>query len=583
MRKLLSVLALALGASPALAQCFDTAYGNPLGTGTLFGDIVFPIQAIGFPFPIGAASYTDVHVCDKGYAWLSNAGTPAPGGADFSPTSAELASQSPRVCALWSDIQVLTSNNGQVYLKSTPTACTITWVNAQCYSATSGLFNMQMVLYPSGQVKFLYGPGTTNASVATQPSWYVGVAGLSPGLGAALPAASDLSAGGATVDPTLYEEWLTINTFDMPNNGLLLVPTSPGYAFVPLGAPANCASTTSFGSGCIQQTDSIYELFSPVTNFDLASSTISFFRQAAGYLVLNSIPGTFVTPSGAAIVIANADDTEQTIALPGAMPVPGGTTSSLTVCSNGRIALGPTGNGASWTPDVPTFLNWANATIAAAWHDYNPTIAGSGSITTEQVGGTVYVTWNAVYSYATTVPDTFQYQFDVATGNVTIVYGTFSNAGNNILTGYSPGGPSTASASDLSVVLGGAVTLFDTATAGLALTTNSSPAFGNSGFALVTTNVPPVVPLGVLFFGSLAINPGLDLSFLGMPGCYGYTNADVTSASFPVAAGTGSVSVPIPSNPTLLNVSLTTQSLAFTLANPANLVTSNGVTFTIGN
>lgn len=584
MRKLLCCLAISLAGSPAFAQCFDTAYGTPLGTpATLFGDVVFAIQPIGFAFPLGTATYTDVHVCDKGYVYLSNGGTPAPGGADFSATAAELASQSPRICALWSDIQVLGTNNGQVYVKSTPSGCTITWINARCYSATSGLFDMQMQLSPTGTVKLLYGPGTTNNSVATQPSWYAGVVGISPGLGATLPTASDLSAGGVTTDNTLYEEWLAANSFDLPDNGLLIVPTTPtGYTFVALGAPSNCASVTTYGTGCVQQDDSLYELLNSGT-FDLASTTITMFRQPGGYTVLNAVAGTFVTPSAAAAVVANLDDTEQTVALTGAMPIAGGTTSSLTICSNGRIALGATGNGTSWTPDAPTFLGWANTTIAASWHDYNPTISGSGSILFEQVGSIAYVTWNNVYSFGTTSPDTFQYQFDVATGNVTIVYGTFSNVGNAHLVGYSVGGPSIGTGTDLSVALATPVTVYDNASQGLELTTNSSPSFGNAGFAFVTSDVPNLVPIGILFLGTTAINPGTDLTFLGMPGCHAYTNANLTSASFPVTSGTGSVNLPIPNNPGLLNLSLSCQSVAFSLATPANLIASNGLQFTIGN
>lgn len=583
MRTLLSCLAITLASSPAIAQCFDTAYGTPLGTpGGLFGDIVFPIQPIGFAFPLAGTTYTDVHVCDKGYVYLSNAGVPAPGFADFTATAAELASGPPRICVLWADIVALSTNNAQVYIKSTPTICTITWENVQCYSGTSPVFNMQLQLNLNGTMKFLYGPGTTNNSLASQPTWQVGVAGVSPGGGVALPAASDLSLGGATADNTLFEEWLVANTFDMPDNGLLIVPASPGYAFVPLGAPSNCASVVTFGTGCVQQDDSFYELFA-AGGFDLASTTMTMLRQPTGYLVLNALPGTFVTPGAGATVVANADDTEQTVALTGSMPIAGGSTSSLTICSNGRIALGATGNGTSYTPDAPTFLGWANTTICASWHDYNPIVAGSGSIKFEQVGTIAYVTWDSVYSYATTSPNRFQYQFDVTTGNVTIVYDTFSTAGNGHLVGYSVGGPSTANNIDLSAVLPTTLTVFDAASAGLRLTTNSSPSLGNGSFAFVTSDVPNLVPIGVLFFGTAALNPGIDLTFLGMPTCFGYTNADITSASFPVAGGTGSVNLPIGSSPGLIGLSLTTQSLAFSLATPANLVTSNGLTFTIGN
>jgi hypothetical protein len=583
MRKILSAMALAMVVSPAAAQCFDTAFGNPITTSQLFGDIVFPMQPIGFAFPLGGSTYSDIHVCDKGYVYLSNGGTPTPGFADFSATAAELASGPPRICALWSDIQVLSSNNGMVWTKSTPTTFTITWENAQCYSATSGLFNMQMVLSSSGTVKVLFGPGTTNASLATQPTWFVGVAGISPGA-ATLPAASDLSVGGSTVDNTVFEEWLTVNTFDMADNGLLYVPTSPtGWAFVSLGTPTGCAQTTVFGQGCVQQNSAIYEYFDLATNFDLANTTVTYLRSGTGYVALNSIPGTFVTPGAGAQIVANGDDIEQTVTFTGAMPIAGGTTSSLTICSNGHVAAGATGNGAGFTPDEATFLAWTVPGFAAAWHDYNPTITGSGSILYEQVGNTVYVTWNGVYSFGSTVPDTFQYQFDVASGTVTIVYGSFSLVGNGFLAGYKVGGSSVGGAVDLSTALNAAPAVFDVGSNGVALTTNSPPALGNATFAFVASDVPPVVPLAIMFFGSSAANPGIPLGFIGMPGCEAYTSADLGSASFPVAGGTGSVTLPIPNNPVFIGLAITAQAVAFSTATPAGLVSSNGVTATIGN
>ncbi len=580
MRTLSSVLALSLLTSAAWAQCFDTAYGTAIGTpGSMFGDQTFPMQPIGFPFPIGGTTYTDMVVCDKGYVWLSNGGVPVDGGVDISPTAAEFASASPRVAALWTDVRVTDVNNGMVYVKSTPTACTISWINAQCFGGTSGVFSMQMVLGIAGDVKVLFGPGTTNNS--TLPQWQIGVTGISPGLGATLPAASDLSAGGSTTDPLVYEEFTLPNTFDLANNGLLFAPSSPGYAFVPLGAPVNCAAADVFGTGCGQQVDSFYEIM-PAAAFDLANTTITYFRQPDSYLVLGGLPGTWVAPSAGAVVVANFDDAEEVVTLTGAMPVPGGTTTQLTVCSNGRIALGGIGNGVDWAPVAQTFLDFAATTIAANWHDYDQTATGSGAITFEQVGTTAYVTWNGVYSYFTTSPDSFQYQFDVATGNVTIVYGSFGLAGGDCLVGYSYAGPSTAQPIDVSAALATPISVFDNGAQGLGLAANTSPTLGNAAFAMVTTGIPSLVPVGVLFAGDTAVVPGLDLTFLGMPGCFGYTNANLTSVTFAVAGGTGTVALPIPNVNGLIGLSFTCQSLAFSLVTPSNLITSNGLELTVG-
>ncbi|MFN7589109.1 MAG: hypothetical protein ACK501_23180 [Planctomycetota bacterium] len=57
----------------ATAQCFDTVFGTSLGSGP---DFVFPQQSIGFAFPLAGTTYSNVHVGDKGYLFLSNGGAP---------------------------------------------------------------------------------------------------------------------------------------------------------------------------------------------------------------------------------------------------------------------------------------------------------------------------------------------------------------------------------------------------------------------------------------------------------------------------------------------------------------------------
>ena len=77
-----------------------------------------------------------------------------------------------------------------------------------------------------------------------------GICGVTPAGGATAPASLDLSAGGASVDNTTYENWAIANGFDLANNTLLLLPGNPGFSYVALGAPQNCATTNSYGTGC---------------------------------------------------------------------------------------------------------------------------------------------------------------------------------------------------------------------------------------------------------------------------------------------------------------------------------------------
>jgi hypothetical protein len=381
--------------------------------------------------------------------------------------------------------------------------------------------------------------------------------------------------------------WPVQTTFDMPFRNLEFIPVSPAGWFFQSVAWSGCAQASDYGTGCISARDSFYELM-PVGGFDLSNTTMTMLRAGNGYIATNSIPGVIVPPSPTAAIIANADDTTQTVALSSPMPVAGGgTTSALTVSSNGNIALAAAGNGGGFAPEVGVFLAWVQTSIAANWHDYNPAAAGSGKILYEEVGGISYVTWDNVYTYQTTTGDTFQYQFDRATGDVKIVYGTISTAitagGNDFLVGYSVGGVSwRPEASDLSVALGTGIQVVDTAVKGLTLTSSSLPVL-NTTYTLNTSAVPPIAPLAFLFFGDTPV-PGIDLGFIGAPDCRLYTNANLTSITIPVTlpAGTGSFGLAIPNSPAYIGTALTCQSVALSLATPLGLVFSNGNSFTLG-
>ncbi|HEX6810078.1 MAG TPA: hypothetical protein VF384_00520 [Planctomycetota bacterium] len=577
MKSLLLSVTLTLAAAITAQTCPDRVLGTAVGAGD---DFNAPIQAIGFPFPFAGATYSNVHICTNGYMTLSNGGVPAPPVADFSASAAELASGPPRICPLWHDLNVVAANGGQLYINSTPAKCTITWDRVVNFGHTTQ-FQMQVQLFPSGDMQFFYSRGATNNSTYNYAAG-VGLAGVSPGQASPLPATSDLSAGGVTTDNSLYEMWLTQTLFDMPLCNLSLIPVSPsGWVFT--NVPwAGCALATDYGTGCVSVRDSFYELM-PVGGFDLANTTMTLLRSPNGYFATGGIPGTFVPPSVTSTIIANADDIVSTVALSSPMPVPGGTTSSLTVSSNGNIGLSAVSNGAGFAPEVGLFLAFAQTSIAACWHDYNPVAAGSGKVRFEEIAGVAYVTWDNVFSYLTSSGDTFQYQFDLTTGNVTIVYGAFGQGSNNYLVGYSFAGTTwRPEASDLSVDLGAGISVFDAAVKGLTLTSSSLPML-NSIYSLDVSAVPAIVPVAFLFFGDTPL-PGIDLGFIGAPDCRAYTNANLASVSVPVTlpAGTGSYGLPIPPAPALIALTLTSQSVALSTAVPLGLVMSNGNSFSIG-
>ena len=95
--------------------------------------------------------------------------------------------------------------------------------------------------FPHGETKFSYGATATNNSTWTgPPPGWPAIVGASPGLGAILPAASDLSASGVTLDNTVFEEWSVAGTFNMGGMDISLIALNPGWLFT---APPPCRST----------------------------------------------------------------------------------------------------------------------------------------------------------------------------------------------------------------------------------------------------------------------------------------------------------------------------------------------------
>jgi len=119
---------------------------------------------------------------------------------------------------------------------------------------------------------------------------------------------------------------------------------------------------------------------------------------------------------------------------------------------------------------------------------------------------------------------------------------------------------------------------------GLVLAANGLPRVGRGGFALLLNNVPVVSPIGLFGFGTIAVNPGIDLTFLGMAGCYAYSNIDLGLFSgSPVVGGTSTMPLPIPADLSLTGTTLSAQGLSFSLLTSFNLASSNGLSVVLGN
>lgn len=349
------------------------------------------------------------------------------------------------------------------------------------------------------------------------------------------------------------------------------------------------ATRATYGAGCVARLASYYELFPTTPSIDLSNTSISMLNTGNSYLVYPGTP-TFLAPSAAATNLNLADDSETTITLSGSMPVAGGTTTTLNVCSNGHISTASNGAAFDFSPTAAEFLAWPNTTWAV-WRDMIPN--ATGNVWFEEVAGVAYVTWNNVIGYvgtaAGTVGSTFQFQFHVSSGHVDLVFQSMDTVsisgwagGEGWLIGYSPGGASADPGNrDISATLAASFTLSTSDEPALALAASARPLAGTS-INLVTSNIPSGSPFGAVLLGFSQFNPGIDLTSFGMPGCVQH-NEGLATLLF-IAPGV-SHSTPF-LVPNFLGVTLQVQSAVFCPQaglTPVGAVSSNGISLGIGN
>jgi hypothetical protein len=118
---------------------------------------------------------------------------------------------------------------------------------------------------------------------------------------------------------------------------------------------------------------------------------------------------------------------------------------------------------------------------------------------------------------------------------------------------------------------------------GLTIGTNGVPTIGNAGFEIAVGNVPLVSPVAFIAFGSTVVNPGIDLTLIGMAGCFSYTSFDLgLFGTNPLVGSTGTYPLPIPNNAALAGSSLAAQGVSLSLLTSLALASSNGLQFTLG-
>ncbi len=125
--------------------------------------------------------------------------------------------------------------------------------------------------------------------------------------------------------------------------------------------------------------------------------------------------------------------------------------------------------------------------------------------------------------------------------------------------------------------------VYGTGCDGLVLGATGLPTIGNPLFDLVVSNVPAASPIVFVAFGSLVVNPGVDLGPFGMAGCFAHTNLDLGLFGPAVVFGTSApFPLPIPNDPSLAGALLATQGVSLSAATVLGLASSNGLQLILG-
>lgn len=579
-----------------LSSCIDPNYGTSLGSAS---DTIHAIQSMGLAFALNGQSYTDVHISDHGVVWLSNAGVPAPPAATptvYNVQLSDMLANGPCIACFWADATPGNANapgpQGEVFINnSDPSKCVITWVGMYTYVNQPPAYTFQLTLLPGGRIKMAWDTKVSNYGSTFAPNAIIGV---TPGGVTSAPPSSDLSGNPSVANGTIFEEFTAPLSFDLRGRGLelqQLLPPLPGMGYgwraTPLGYCVDAASVTTYGEGCVRQSNTVFERFSAGT-FDLLGTVVDYKRQSDRYIV-SAGTGSFVQPSAAAVTVAYGDDTYQTVTLSQPVPTSIGPTDQLTIGSNGMVqfggAHGPVNSG---SPGLMTNA-FDLPTVAAMWHDFDPTAPGSGQILFEEIAGIAYVTWDDVYTWNTNVGETFQVQIRLATGDVKVLYSAVhNNVGNGYTVGISTGTNFLNAtllpqppAIDLTVTLATPTPASDIGARPMELDADA-PRIGFP-WTLSSRFGDPFSPLTLFHFGS-AQGPGVPLQAIGFnaPGCTFWLDAINATLVAPQSGGQSSTTVTVPFNPVFQGLTFTVQAAAFTTLNPAGWMVSNGVEAVLG-
>lgn len=483
---------------------------------------------------------------------------------------------------------------------------TVTWVDLRRFNnATGDRFSFQAVItLATGVVQLNYG---STFPVTGFTGRFVGI---SIGNNIADPGNVDLNVAPVSATGIRYQSFTGVapHVWDLSGQSVTFSPVGPGYSttIAPYVAPT-CASNVTYGNGCYAKGNSVHTVFpdSPSAKATLDGNKVTWTTAADPKLLTpmryktSWVPGgggaaNFFSNTPVALTFTDDDDGEVTYTPAGGVNTPFGNVATITISVNGILTMAATPNNPSdFTPasaDLTSNTLAPNLAFYGAWRDYllsDTAPAVNGTITTEESGNMLYVSWNAVEAYPTAVanPATWQFQVDKTTGDVAVVYVSMDPS-------------ATVSATVVGATLAGA----GTAPGEIRLEAETNQILDGADLAPLTltatrgvigqpqtftaSNVPDLgggLGFSFLFFANLPFPGGLELGgILDAPHCYhqvlgtAFVNMTGTAPNATFTWTPGAV----PNDVFSFNV----LSLAnFGVYNAGGWLTSNGVTSTYQN
>jgi hypothetical protein len=396
---------------------------------------------------------------------------------------------------------------------------------------------------------------------------------------------------------------LTDQFISWSNDGIQGVAWSGGVTASPnlrvtYTPEATSAHWVKSGEGCYFRPFAWYENFpASATPPDVQNTAQDWIFTGSNYIVTPST-ATYVTPTGTSLTTsppafsssASWDDAlSAVITLPFTLNYPGGSTTDITISSNGGVYLANVGNNTYETCGAcyGAISSWRDqpARIAGYFHDLDPSAAGGIYYEVDPANTWVRITFADVPEWPVpTAINRIQITIN-SIGQITVVYGSLGNTGitngNNAILGFTPGNGSTLPPPvDISAVMP-----YATGDGRIppVLKLDARPVLGTT-FNIVTTNIDPATLFQLLSLGDTLTPFPISLGFLGMTDCFLHHNAPLLLTQFGPPAPDFVAPLNIPANPVFFNAQLTAQAFPFALGeNPFGLIASNGVCMRIGN